>query len=139
MTTRRAVLAAGAALTVGACAACAGRTGAPATTTSTPSGGTTGTPPGTLARLADLEVGVPVSVTAGDAPLLLVRTGDATAVAFSAVCPHQGCTVLPEGEAFACPCHGSQFAADGAVTAGPAPTGLVPVPVEVADGAVALA
>ncbi len=129
------MLAAGAALTVGACTACAGRT-APGPTTSTPPAGT---PAGTLARLDDLEVGVPVGVTAGDVPLLLVRTGEAAVVAFSAVCPHQGCTVVPEGEAFSCPCHGSLFAADGAVTAGPAPTGLVPVPVAVTDGAVTLA
>lgn len=135
MTTRRAVLAAGTALTVAACAACTGRTAAPSTTVTPPAG----TPPGTLARLDDLEVGVPVAVTAGDVPLLLVRTGDTTVAAFSAVCPHQGCTVLPEGEAFACPCHGSQFAADGAVTAGPARAGLVPVPVAVTDGAVSLA
>lgn len=138
MTTRRAVLAAGTALTVAACAACAGGTAAPSSP-APPASPPAGSPPGTLARLDDLEVGVPVAVTAGDVPLLLVRTGDATVVAFSAVCPHQGCTVLPEGEAFACPCHGSQFAADGAVTAGPARTGLVPVPVDVTDGAVSLA
>jgi Rieske Fe-S protein len=46
--------------------------------------------------------------------------------AFSAVCPHQGCTVggVTDG-AITCPCHGSQFdIATGAVTKGPATSGL---------------
>lgn len=146
MTTRRAVLAGGAALTVGVCAACAGRDPGPAATgtpaasagTSEPDPGGTGAP-GALARLEDLEVGMPVAVAAGEVPLLLLRTADDTVVAFSAVCPHQGCTVLPDGGAFACPCHRSQFAADGAVTSGPSPSGLVPVTVTVEDGTVTLA
>lgn len=48
--------------------------------------------------------------------------------AFDARCPHQGCAVdRVTTEAIACPCHGSQFAlADGAVTNGPATTGLTP-------------
>ena len=127
------MLTAGAALTgLGACAACAG---GGSTITSPPA-----TPPsGALATLDDLEVGVPVGVTAGDVPLLLVRTGEATVIGFSAVCPHSGCTVAAQGEAFACPCHGSEFAVDGSVTAGPAPRGLTPVEVVVADGEVSLA
>ena len=47
-------------------------------------------------------------------------------MAFSAVCPHQGCTVnaVVDGT-INCPCHGSQFdSADGTLVRGPAQTGL---------------
>ena len=45
--------------------------------------------------------------------------------AISAVCTHLGCIAKRDekGE-FLCPCHGSMFAADGKVFAGPAPSGL---------------
>lgn len=57
--------------------------------------------------------------------------------AFSAVCPHQGCLVTDvKDNKIVCPCHGSQFdASTGAVTAGPATTGLTPKSVTVSgDG-----
>ncbi len=43
-------------------------------------------------------------------------------VAVNALCTHQGCTVAWDADQvrFACPCHGSQFNADGSVAAGPA-------------------
>jgi Rieske Fe-S protein len=44
--------------------------------------------------------------------------------AISTVCTHLGCVVRTEGGGFHCPCHGSQFAADGQVTKGPAPRAL---------------
>jgi cytochrome b6-f complex iron-sulfur subunit len=45
--------------------------------------------------------------------------------AISSVCTHLGCVVAhSEEEGFACPCHGSRFAPDGSVTAGPAPAAL---------------
>ena len=45
--------------------------------------------------------------------------------AISGVCTHLGCIVAHnEGEGFACPCHGSRFNEEGAVTGGPAPAGL---------------
>ena len=56
---------------------------------------------------------------------LLVRqlTG---VLALSDECTHQKCTVdyLPEHDVIACPCHGAQFSATGAVLAGPAPRPL---------------
>ncbi len=44
--------------------------------------------------------------------------------AVSAVCTHLGCSVARSGEGYGCPCHGSQFAANGEVLAGPAPRPL---------------
>jgi Rieske Fe-S protein len=55
----------------------------------------------------------------------LVRDGERVR-ALSTVCPHAGCSVdWDEARArFACPCHDSAFALDGATVAGPAPRGL---------------
>ncbi|MCR4411315.1 MAG: Rieske 2Fe-2S domain-containing protein [Thermoguttaceae bacterium] len=44
--------------------------------------------------------------------------------AISLVCTHLGCIVKPGPSGFDCPCHGSQFAADGSVVRGPAPKAL---------------
>jgi cytochrome b6-f complex iron-sulfur subunit len=44
--------------------------------------------------------------------------------ALSTVCTHLGCIVKANPKGFECPCHGSGFAKDGAVTKGPAPTAL---------------
>lgn len=53
--------------------------------------------------------------------------------AFSAICPHQGCTVgRVTAERIYCPCHGSQFSATtGDVLKGPATSGLEVVPIQV--------
>lgn len=45
-------------------------------------------------------------------------------IALDSLCPHQGCHVDWESTEFACPCHGSTFSADGAVTNGPATEAL---------------
>jgi len=49
--------------------------------------------------------------------------------AFTAVCPHQGCTVANvSNNQIQCPCHGSIFSAkDGTVINGPATTALSPM------------
>jgi cytochrome b6-f complex iron-sulfur subunit len=44
--------------------------------------------------------------------------------AISTVCTHLGCIVRSSPGGFDCPCHGSQFAADGSVVKGPAPRAL---------------
>jgi len=46
--------------------------------------------------------------------------------ALSATCTHLGCMTRyeKENQRIFCPCHGSQFAVDGAVTGGPAPRPL---------------
>ena len=58
--------------------------------------------------------------------------------ALNVVCPHAGCSVsvAPAGTHFACPCHRSRFALDGARMEGPAPRGLDELETEVRDGEV---
>jgi Rieske Fe-S protein len=54
----------------------------------------------------------------------------------SAVCPHEGCTVVWRADAkeFLCPCHDSHFNATGARTSGPAARGLEQLPSQVENG-----
>ena len=72
---------------------------------------------------------------------LVIEEGPAIADhAISAVCPHLGCIVgwnAAENK-FICPCHGSQFDAEGNVTNGPARSGLSRVTVAVKDDQVRL-
>jgi thiosulfate dehydrogenase [quinone] large subunit len=56
---------------------------------------------------------------------IVVRHGDGSLSAFSAVCTHAGCTVGYQGGQIVCPCHGGTFdAGSGAVVSGPPPSGL---------------
>jgi len=57
-------------------------------------------------------------------------------IAFTPKCPHLGCNVhwSSKEHAFLCPCHGSRFALNGRVIAGPAPRGLDTLPVRVRNG-----
>jgi menaquinol-cytochrome c reductase iron-sulfur subunit len=100
-----------------------------------------------VARLETLPEGRPVRATvvserrdawtrgpaAAEGAVWLVRRGDAVS-AFSATCPHLGCSVGAAEVGFACPCHGSVFALDGAVRGGPAPRGLDALEVRVTEG-----
>ncbi|MGD8375053.1 MAG: ubiquinol-cytochrome c reductase iron-sulfur subunit [Acidobacteriota bacterium] len=55
--------------------------------------------------------------------------------ALSAECTHLGCMTrwLPDQETIACPCHGSKFAPNGVVKAGPAPIPLRRMHLSLAD------
>ncbi|NNE69692.1 MAG: Rieske (2Fe-2S) protein [Rhodothermales bacterium] len=75
-----------------------------------------------LLDLAELDYAL-LDVGAGVAPIFLWRSPDGF-TAVSTRCSHRGCTVSPEGEELACPCHGSRFTFDGDVLEGPAPTDL---------------
>ncbi|MGA8114493.1 MAG: Rieske (2Fe-2S) protein [Actinocatenispora sp.] len=90
----------------------------------------------TLVALDSVPVGSAVSAKdSKGAPLIVSRPDDKTAVAFSAICTHMGCTVKPAGKELHCPCHGSVYeAATGKNIGGPAPKPLAKVPVHVADG-----
>lgn len=96
-------------------------------------GPTGGTPPqnrdvdvtlalGTTPALA--TVGGIARAGTGIGSVAVVRTGATSFRAFSLICPHAGTIVNVEGSGFVCPNHNSAFAATGAVTRGPATTGL---------------
>jgi cytochrome b6-f complex iron-sulfur subunit len=79
-----------------------------------------------LAQLSAIPIGSAVSATGpnGDSLIIARPTAD-TVAAFSAVCTHQACTVVPAGKELDCPCHGSVYnATTGAVITGPAPEPL---------------
>jgi nitrite reductase/ring-hydroxylating ferredoxin subunit len=61
-------------------------------------------------------------VPAGRSVALFRDAGGVHAV--STICTHLGCIVRASSSGFECPCHGSRFAADGAVVKGPAPAPL---------------
>lgn len=65
----------------------------------------------------------------------LVRNGDVVS-AFSAVCPHLGCSVSRDASGFACPCHASAFSSDGRRVAGPAPRDMDRLETRIEDGVV---
>ncbi|MBI5494152.1 MAG: ubiquinol-cytochrome c reductase iron-sulfur subunit [Deltaproteobacteria bacterium] len=83
-----------------------------------------------VGRPGDLSVGA-VKVVASHR-LYVVRE-PAGVFALSAVCTHLGCITRcrPDRTGFDCPCHGSRFALDGSVQAGPAPRPLRRLHVEV--------
>jgi Rieske Fe-S protein len=56
----------------------------------------------------------------------LRRTGDKEVLAFTATCPHLGCSVelAEDATAFHCPCHNSAFDLDGKHVDGPALRGM---------------
>ena len=130
----------------GTIAPSASTTSAPApasTTTST----TTPTPTTRAPRPAGHRLGPSSDVPVGGAaqfidpasgdPGLVLQPAAGTFVAFSAICPHAGCTVAfaRSSDIIACPCHGSEFnARSGAVERGPAPRGLRSIPVTASDG-----
>ncbi len=132
---RRTALVAGGAGATFLLAACTPTPGTPsgesagATPGATPdAGGTTPSSTGApvkVALLSAIPVGGAISSTLHGEPILLAQPVAGTVVAFSAICTHQGCVVLPAQTEFDCPCHGSRFdAATGTVLGGPAPSPL---------------
>src|SRR5262249_39088647 len=78
-------------------------------------------PAGAILRLSEVPVGGSASATVGGNPVLIAQPTAGTAVGFSAICTHEGCTVPSGGERLTCACHGSMFNAfTGAVLGGPA-------------------
>jgi thiosulfate dehydrogenase [quinone] large subunit len=131
-----------------------GRTGPRASVTTTPSPAETPTttpgasptasaapsPTGTrIGSLADLTAQGSLTFNdpaTGD-PALAVQLQGGAVVGFDAVCTHAGCTVQYDSgqRLIFCPCHGAEFdpAHAAAVVAGPAPTPLAPIKVQVAS------
>ena len=73
---------------------------------------------------ADFSFGPPTFLA--DERIFVFRDRVKGFAAASAICTHLGCTVnhFTSDNRFHCPCHGSVFAADGAVQHGPAPRPL---------------
>jgi len=79
-------------------------------------------------RVADFSalanIGGVATMNVQGAPVAVVRTGTATFLALSRVCPHQGTTVNVTSTGFTCPNHGAQFNASGTWTGGERTTSL---------------
>lgn len=95
---------------------------------------------GAIAEAGSVVPGTATTFTNSGEPAVLVHLESGDFVAYSAVCPHQGCTVDYQQDSgqLACPCHGSAFdpADSGAVLSGPADRPLPDIPVEVQNGEV---
>lgn len=96
-------------------------------------------PAGTaLGPSSDVPVGS-ATIFSGQGVVVTQATAGAFA-GFSTTCPHQGCSVAQvQGARIICPCHGSEFGLDGAVTQGPAQRGLTPKAVRVTGTEITLA
>lgn len=85
-------------------------------------------------RLADHpelgSVGGVAFVTLGELSLAVVRTEDASFVALSRACPHQGVLVEATSGGFTCPRHKAQFSTMGQWVGGRATTNLLSYPVD---------
>lgn len=96
-------------------------------------------PPGggtVLAALAEIPVGRGVTALGPDGePVVVVRTAETVAVAFSARCTHHGCLVNPDGDRLRCPPHDGWFdAGTGTPSGGPPKKPLRRIQVAVIDG-----
>jgi glycine/D-amino acid oxidase-like deaminating enzyme/nitrite reductase/ring-hydroxylating ferredoxin subunit len=82
--------------------------------------------PGERASADKLAPGTGAVLREGTSKIAAYRAPDGRLIRRSAVCTHAGCIVHwnPFEQCWDCPCHGSQFAPDGAVLNGPALTPL---------------
>ncbi|MGE5247696.1 MAG: Rieske 2Fe-2S domain-containing protein [Verrucomicrobiota bacterium] len=100
-----------------------------------------------VARVGSLPVGQPTVLSFTDQTseaylretvvrnVWAVRRSTTDVTVYSPICPHLGCRYdwEPNSGRFLCPCHGSLFALDGKVLAGPAPRPLDTLPTKI-DG-----
>lgn len=76
--------------------------------------------------IKEFPVGSAKMIQAGGKPIMVIRTGEDSFKAFSAICTHLGCIVKwdSEDKKIKCPCHAAVFGSDGKVIAGPPPAPL---------------
>ncbi len=74
-----------------------------------------------------------VTVAAEPFPVGIAKVSDDKYIASRMECTHQSCQTALAENGFVCPCHGSRFAADGAVQKGPALRDLARMSVVVED------
>ncbi|MPZ12194.1 MAG: FAD-dependent oxidoreductase [Kiloniellaceae bacterium] len=81
-----------------------------------------------VASIDEIPRGSGGVIEKGEEKLAVWRDDDGAMHAFSATCPHKGCTVTWNNavSTWDCPCHGSIFAAGGSVLHGPAVKPLEP-------------
>lgn len=114
--TRRSALLLGGAGTAAVFVGCSA-TGGTGTTSVTSENGA----PVEVAKLSDIAVGGSLAITLDGAPVLLSQPAEGEVMAFSAICPHQGCVASPAEGEFNCLCHNSSFdLRTGDVLGGPA-------------------
>lgn len=89
-----------------------------------------------LGKIADIPVGG--GKIYGDEKVVVTQPSQGAYKAFTAVCPHQGCTVGGVSNGLIkCHCHGSEFKiTDGSVERGPAKEPLKEYPVQVEGGGI---
>lgn len=78
--------------------------------------------------------------TVSEKTVYVTRSDTGKLIVLSAICPHLGCTVpwSADKKAFACPCHGAVFSADGTRVSGPALRGMDALETTVQDGQLAV-
>ena len=86
-----------------------------------------------VARADITAAGVLVDAPEGALPIFVRAVENDRVRALSTRCMHRGCQVEPAADRFVCPCHGSEYAADGSVLTGPTELPLVEYRVTVAD------
>ncbi|MFF7983953.1 Rieske (2Fe-2S) protein [Streptomyces sp. NPDC007901] len=136
--TRRTVLATGAAALAVGCAGCSNYNDNSGSSSSSES--TTGAAAGqALAQTSEIPEGG--GVVFKDQKVVVTQPTKGEFKAFSAICTHQGCTVnrVADGT-IDCPCHGSKYKiADGSVAHGPAPRPLPAKSITVSGNSITLA
>lgn len=90
---------------------------------------------GPLAKVGGSQI---VDSSAGK--IIVIRTGEKSFAAFSAVCTHKKGLLAYDGKTLSCPKHGSKFdASSGKVTSGPAEDALKSYAAKPGDGSVIVA
>lgn len=91
-----------------------------------------------VAKLADLQTGVPTLVDYGDDSVFVVKNSPTQVHVLDAACPHVRCKLAwnPANKQFDCPCHASSFDINGVKLGGPAPRNMYGANFQIANGQV---